>query len=52
MILEVEWEVLVSAAETSNEVVLDGMNYTFSSIATLDARRTSDSQCLPQSCHP
>jgi hypothetical protein len=31
-------EVLVSAAETSNEVVLEGPDGPFSSIATMDTR--------------
>jgi hypothetical protein len=39
VIAEVEWEVLVSAAETSNEVVLECANGTFSSIAAVDTRR-------------
>ena len=39
MIPQVEGAVLVSAAETSNEVVLEGSNGTFSSITTMDTRR-------------
>jgi hypothetical protein len=39
MIPEVEWEVLVSTAETSNEVPLECVNGMFSSIAAVDARR-------------
>jgi hypothetical protein len=39
IIPQVEGEVLVSAAETSNEVVLEGVNGTFSSIVTMNTRR-------------
>jgi hypothetical protein len=39
VIPEVEWEVLVSAAETSNEVVLEGVNGTLSSITAMNTRR-------------
>jgi hypothetical protein len=39
LILEVEWEVLVSPTETSNEVVLESVNGMLSRIAAVHARR-------------
>jgi hypothetical protein len=39
VIPEVEWEVLVSATETNNEVVLEGAKVMLSSIMVVDSRR-------------
>jgi hypothetical protein len=39
MIPEVEWEVLVSAPETSNELVLEDANGMLGSIAAVDTMR-------------